>query len=245
MISRRCRGHAWLAALLFALAWLPGHAATYRIDPMDTTANFEVRFLGVFPMRGEFRRTTGTLVYDMATRQGSIEVFIDATTLEAGTAHAQSTSRGADFFAVEKYPSIDFKSSRFVFDESRLKSIEGSLTLVGKTQPVILAVTASHCAAATEQQPALCRAAAELVVKRSAFGMKAWTHTVGEAVTIRIAITARQAPEKEPLKEAPKEPAKDAPKIELAPEAAPSANGRTGGAGRESRGEFHELLPIR
>lgn len=254
MTSQRRRWHASFAALLITFAALSGHAATYRIDPNDTTANFDVRFLGVFPMRGEFRRTTGTLIYDRASRQGSIEVFIDATTLEAATAHAQSIARGAEFFAVDRYPSIDFKSSRFIFDESRLKSIEGSLTLVGQTRPVVLTVIDSICVAANEQEPGICRATAELVVKRSAFGMKSWSHTVGEEVTIRILISARQTPEKEPpkvepkvlpkeaprdapkdvSKEAPKEPATETPKIERGLESAPQVNGRGGGASRQA-----------
>lgn len=219
-------GFALPANLFLAMASLmlavPAPGTTYRIDSKATTASFDVRFLGVFPIRGEFRRTTGSLVYDTATRQGSIEVYIDATTLEASTPKAQASARGAAFFEVDKYPSIDFRSSRFVFDESRLKSIEGSLTLVGKTQPVILAVTESHCTAASDQEPAYCRAAAVLVVNRSAFGMKAWSHTVGEEVTIRIAITARQLPEKEPTREIPKEPANEAPKIDTAPSTLPS-----------------------
>ncbi len=212
-MNKRCRKCISGAALLFALALLPAHAATYRIDPKDTTANFEVSFLGVFPIRGEFRRTTGTLVYDAASRQGSIEVFIDATTLEASTSRAQASARGPDFFEVDKYPSIDFKSSRFVFDDVRLRAVEGSLTLVGKTRPVVLNVIESACVAAVKQEPAYCRASAELMVKRSAFGMKAWSHTVGEEVTIRIVIMARQMAEGESSKaEPPKETPKESPK---------------------------------
>ena len=250
MTSQLRRWHASCAVLFFAFAALSGQAATYHIDPNDTTANFDVRFLGVFPMRGEFRRTTGTLIYDRASRQGSIEVFIDATTLEAATAHSQSIARGTEFFAVDRYPSIDFKSSRFIFDESRLKSIEGSLTLVGQMRSVVLSVTDSNCVAANEQESGTCRAAAELVVKRSAFGMKSWSHTVGEEVTIRILISARQAPERAPpnvepkvvpqeaSKDAPKdlskEAAKETPKIERGAEAAPQVNGRGGGVSREA-----------
>jgi len=196
--SRRWRALPFMAALMAAMALRSAGAATYTIDPADTTANFDVRFLGLFPMRGKFLRTTGTLVYDRAARQGSIEVFIDATTLEADPASAQALARGADFFGVEKFPSIDFRSSRFVFDESRLKFIEGSLTLVGNTQPVVLTVTDSRCERAQEKEPASCHAAAELVITRSAFGMNAWAHTVGEEVTIRIAITGRQSSEKDP-----------------------------------------------
>jgi len=213
-----------LAAIAGALA-MPLSAASYRIDPRDTTAEFEVRFLGVFPIRGEFRRTTGTLVYDAASRQGYIEVFIDTTTLEASTENARASARGPDFFEVDKYPSIDFKSTRFVFDESKLKAVEGSLTLVGKTRPVTLVVNSSGCTPALELAPAYCRAAAELVVKRSDFGMKAWAHTVGEEVTIRIAITARQTLDKEPPRDGGREPVRDAPKIE--PRTEPKTEPRT------------------
>ena len=230
-MSRRIAAHALLTAMLFTSVGMPTHAATYRIDPRDTTAHFEVRFLGVFPIRGEFRRTTGALIYDAASRQGSIEVFIDTTTLEASTTGAQESARGPDFFEVDKYPSIDFRSSRFDFDENRLASVEGNLTLVGKTRPVVLTVTESRCAGATEQEPAHCRAAAELQVKRSDFGMKAWSHTVGEEVTIRIVITARQVAEKEVARETPTDALRETPKP--LPETVPAIP-RNGGDNREA-----------
>jgi polyisoprenoid-binding protein YceI len=222
MNSRRAVSPLLAAALIVSVS---AHAATYRIDPKDTTASYEVRYLGLFTSRGEFRRTTGTLVYDVASKQGSIDVSIDTTTLEASTAGARASARGPDFFDVEKYPSIDFKSSRFIFDENRLRSVEGNLTLIGKTQPVVQIVNDSKCVAAVEQEPGRCHAAAELRVKRSAFGMKAWSHTVGEEVTIRIGLSAVQAAGKEPPKDAPKdtqkEPVKEPPKSEPAPEAPP------------------------
>ena len=200
MNKLNCRQRVFLfvAALVAAAGLRPASAATYIIDPRATTATFDVRFLGLFPLHGKFLRTSGTLFYDRATKQGSIEVFIDTTALVAANAKAQALARGPEFFEVEKYPSMEFKSSRFVFDDSRLKFIEGSLTLVGNTQPVVLTVTDSRCDIATEHESASCHAAAVLVVKRSAFGMKAWAHTVSEEVTIRIAISARQASDYEP-----------------------------------------------
>lgn len=183
-----------LIAILVATG-LASHAATYRIEPAETTARFEVHFLGVFPIRGDFRRTTGTLYYDPATRQGNIEVAIDATTLESSTRKAEANARGADFFNVEKFASIDFKSSRFVFEDEKLRAVEGALTLVGMTKPVVLVVNDSKCEPAKERELAYCRADATLTVKRSDFGMKAWSHTVGDEVVIRIAIMAKKAPE--------------------------------------------------
>ena len=179
-------------ALLLSICALPAASTTYRIEPAETTAAFEVRFLGLFPLRGDFRRTAGTLVFDPRTRRGSIEVSIDTTTLEASVRKAESSARSADFFHVDKFASIDFKSSRFVFDDSRLRGIEGMLTLVGVTRPVVLQVSNVQCEPAAERERAHCRAVAELVVKRSAFGMTSWSHSVSDEVTIRIAIVARQ-----------------------------------------------------
>jgi polyisoprenoid-binding protein YceI len=198
MSSGRWRALAILTATMAASALPAASAGTYTIDPRDTTANFDLRFLGLIPLEGRFLRTSGTLVYDRPTRQGRIDVRIDATTLVSDNARAQALARGPEFFDVEKYPSIEFRSSRFVFDASRLKFIEGSLTLVGTTQPVVLTVTDSRCDIAIEQAAGRCHAAAELVVRRSAFGIRAWAHTVSEEVTIRIGITARQALEREP-----------------------------------------------
>lgn len=196
MIKARSVGRM-LATALFAFVGVGAsvcetvNAATYIIDPRETTSNFYVRFLGVFPIHGKFQRTTGTLTFDRASRQGSIDVVIDTTTLVASTARAETSARGPDFFEVDKYPVIKFTSSRFVFDENRLASIEGNLTMVGNTHPVILNVSRSNCESATGTVPARCLATADLVVKRSVFGMKAWAHTVGESVRIGIDISAR------------------------------------------------------
>jgi polyisoprenoid-binding protein YceI len=64
------------------------------------------------------------------------------------------------------------------------------LTLTGSTQPVTLLVSQATCSAADEREPAHCHANAVLTVKRSTFGMKAWSHSLGDDVTIRIAIFA-------------------------------------------------------
>ena len=194
-LSRITRARLLLALIFATLPPGPASATNYLIDPKETRAEFELWFLGLLPLQGKFLRTAGTLEYDRATRHGSIDVIIDATTLAADNPRAQGLARGPEFFAVEKYPVIAFRSSRFVFGVSQLETIEGSLTLVGSTRPVVLTVIDSRCEVAVKLEPARCHAAAELVIKRSAFGMKAWPHAVSEEVTIRIAISARQSAE--------------------------------------------------
>ncbi len=173
-------------------------ATNYRLDPKETTSSFEVWLFGIIPVRGHFKHTTGGMHFDSASKVGSIEVLIDTTSVEASSARASAAARGPDFFNVDKYPRIAFKSSRFVFEGSRLHLIEGMLTLTGNTQPVALAIHHAVCkpaSASTPAAPAVCRAEATLTVKRSAFGMKSWSHSVGDDVTINIAMVAFAEPD--------------------------------------------------
>ena len=165
-------------------------ATSYRLDPKETTSSFEVWLLGIIPVRGHFKRTTGDLRFDPASKAGNIEVLIDTTTVVANSPRTSATARGENFFNVEKYPRIEFKSSRFVFQGERLHLIEGMLTLTGNTQPVTLAIQHALCKPASAPAPAVCHAEATLTVKRSAFGMKSWSHSVGDDVTINIAMVA-------------------------------------------------------
>lgn len=208
----------WCWTLLASLALQPGaaNAVDYRIDPKETSSSFEVWMLGFIPIRGKFRHTTGAMTFDAANQGGSIEVLIDTTSVEANSARVQAVARGPGFFDVEKYPRMDFKSSRFVFEGTRLHSIEGMLNLTGTTQPVTLAVNHATCRGGVARVPPVCRAEAVLTVKRSAFGMKAWSHSLGDDVTIRIAIVAfaEAGAAKAPNGEPPASPADaiDAPK---------------------------------
>ena len=183
MVDRRA-----IVAAFFVLGLGGADASDYRINPIETRSSFEVWMLGLFPIRGQFSNTSGALHLEPTRQSGRIEVVIDTTSLTANSLRAQATARGPDFFNVEKYPRIEFKSSRFVYDGSRLLAIEGDLTMLGITQPVTLAVGYAACAPAVERD--ICHAEASLTVQRSAFGMRAWSRSISDNVTIRITLVA-------------------------------------------------------
>ena len=171
----------------------------YIIDPLETHSRFEARFLGFMTVRGKFGRTTGNLIHDpthtdaQSRSNDVITAVIDATTLYTNVVNANATNkvlRGPDFFDVEKFPVIEFKSSRFVWESERLMSIDGLLTLLGKTKPVTLAVYKSGCVPANVTKRARCTADAVLNIKRSDFGMKAWSASVSDDVKIIIELVA-------------------------------------------------------
>ena len=186
-----------------AMAHAQMAAPQYIIDPLETHSRFEALFLGLMTVRGKFSRTTGNLIHDPARTDAqsrtndAITAVIDATTLYTNVVNAHAANkvlRGPDFFDVEKFPVIEFKSSRFVWESERLTSIDGLLTLLGKTRPVTLAVYKSGCAPANAIKRAHCTADAVLNIKRSDFGMKAWSASVSDDVKIIIELVAYAAP---------------------------------------------------
>lgn len=179
-----------LAALAFAFSapWVAG--TVYRIDPLQTRADFSVRFLGVIPIHGQFASSRGTLEYDGERRGGKVEVIIDANSLYGGG----DTARGADFFAVDRYPTITFRSTRFIWGAEHLKAIEGQLTLTGTTQPVTIDIESSGCIPQTGREPARCHAEGEVTVSRTRFGMTGWQRTVSDDVVIHIRLAAVAEP---------------------------------------------------
>jgi polyisoprenoid-binding protein YceI len=174
----------------------------YVLDPAETHSRFEVKFLGIMTVRGKFNRTTGNLYHDPARHDAasrasdSIHAEIDTTTLDTNVINSHATNemlRGPQFFHVEKFPAITFKSSAFNWDETTLKSIDGSLTLLGVSKPVTLTVEKSGCTSATAHKRARCSAEAAVNVKRADFGMKAWAASVSNDVKLIIELVAYQA----------------------------------------------------
>lgn len=183
------------AALL--MVTLSVYAEHYQIDPAETKTTYATKYLGIIPVHGVFERMTGVLRYDTskppAERDAYIHVVIDATTLRPmsfDTDAKRKMLRGPDFFNVEKFPTIEFVSTLFRFDGSKLIAIDGALTMKGVTRTVSLVVRESGCVAAAPPQPARCTASAEVVVKRAEFGMTNWAATVSDTVKIGVELVA-------------------------------------------------------
>ncbi len=131
-----------LAALL-ALAPLAALAdtATWNIDPAHTQSMFTVRHMVVSNVKGEFEKTTGTVMLDEKDiTRSSVEATIDAASINTRVANRDNDLRSPNFFDVARYPTITFKSTRVEkAGEGKLK-VTGNLTMHGVTRPVVLDV---------------------------------------------------------------------------------------------------------
>jgi polyisoprenoid-binding protein YceI len=130
-----------VAALAF-LASLSALAqtATWNIDPAHTTAQFTVRHLGISNVTGSFTKVTGSVVLnDKDITQSQVSASIDVSSIDTRVEARDKDLKSPNFFEVEKYPTIDFKSKRIVSTGGKLQLI-GDLTIHGTTHEVTLDV---------------------------------------------------------------------------------------------------------
>ena len=125
-----------LMATLSAIA----QTATWNIDPAHSTAQFTVRHLGISNVTGSFTKVTGTVVLnDKDITQSQISATIDVNSVDTRVEMRDKDLRSPNFFDVEKYPTIEFKSKRIVSNNGKLQVI-GDLTIHGTTHEVTLDV---------------------------------------------------------------------------------------------------------
>ena len=197
-MSRRSSILSRALALAVALAvTAAGHAADstgkeiFVIDPAHSQPMFEVRHLGFSVQRGMFAKATGRVELDRVAKQGSVDVVIDTTSIRTSDQRLDVALKGQDFFNVEKYPVMNFKSSRIAFETDQVVGIAGELTLLGQTRPVALKVVNFACGTHPFNKRPMCGAEATATIKRSDWGMTYGIPDIaGDEVKITIPIEA-------------------------------------------------------
>lgn len=131
---------AMLAGLAAALA-LPASAGTttYQIDPRHSSAGFGVTHLMISTVRGEFHGVTGTVVVDDTdVSKSSVNVTIDATTVDTREPDRDKHLKSEAFFDVAKYPTITFQSTKVERAADGGLKVTGDLTIRGVTKTAVL-----------------------------------------------------------------------------------------------------------
>ena len=171
---------------------LPAFAApeTYVVDGTHTFPSFSYTHLGFSTQQSRFDKTTGKITIDRAAKTGSLDVSIDTKSVNTGVEVFNGHLKGEDYFNVEKFPVITFKSSNFKFDGDKPATINGDLTIKGVTKPVTLAVTSFNCAPHPFTKKEVCGANASTRIKRSEFNAGKNAPAVSDEVTLYIAVEA-------------------------------------------------------
>ncbi|MBM3821160.1 MAG: YceI family protein [Acidimicrobiia bacterium] len=116
-------------------------ARTYTIDKSHSEAIFQVRHL-VTKVRGRFSDFEGTIQLDEASPEASSVAFtIQATSIDTNEPDRDKHLRSEDFFAVEQFKAITFKSKRISKTGAETFDVTGDLTIRGVTKEITLPVT--------------------------------------------------------------------------------------------------------
>jgi polyisoprenoid-binding protein YceI len=115
--------------------------STYQIDTAHSSAQFKVRHMMIANVKGEFDKVSGTVVFDPANPSASsVEASIDVATISTRDEQRDAHLKSPDFFDVEKYPAITFKSKKVASAGGDSFNVTGDLTIHGVTKEVSLDV---------------------------------------------------------------------------------------------------------
>jgi polyisoprenoid-binding protein YceI len=111
--------------------------STWAIDPAHSVAEFKVKHMMISNVKGQFSGVSGTLErHEGDVTESKVEVTIDAASVNTRDAQRDAHLKSADFFEVEKFPTLSFKSTRTIPKNQDERAVEGELTIHGVTHTV-------------------------------------------------------------------------------------------------------------
>jgi polyisoprenoid-binding protein YceI len=158
-----------LVPVLFASA-AQAQSAAYAIDPTHTFVTFEIDHFGTSTNRGRFDKKEGTVSFDRAGKTGKVDITIDTTSINTGTAPFDGHLKSAEILNVAAHPTARFVSDKFVFEGDKVKEVTGQFTLMGKTHPVTLKANKFNCYMNPMVKREVCGGDFEATIKRSQWG---------------------------------------------------------------------------
>ncbi|WP_213299814.1 YceI family protein [Paraburkholderia sacchari] len=175
------------AAALAAAIATPAFATptTYNLDPSHTFPSFEAdHFGGVSVWRGKFTKSSGTVVLDRAAKTGTVDVTIDASSIETGNSALDKHVSSAELLDAAKYPTAVYKGTSIKFDGDKPVEVIGTFTLHGVTKPLNLKIDSFKCFQNPMLKREVCGADASAEFDRADYGV-----SYGKAYGFKMATT--------------------------------------------------------
>jgi polyisoprenoid-binding protein YceI len=171
----------------------------WEIDSTHSRVSFAIRVMSVMTTRGSFNTVRGQLHIDEQNPASSwVEAEIDAASITTHNLLRDTHLRSNAFFAVKKYPTIAFRSTRVEPTGGNAYKVTGNLTLLGTTKPITFEVSYSGQSAGLNAHAGL---TARATMNRDDFGLGRGMMVqaaAGKTATIEIALVAIQKSVKVP-----------------------------------------------
>jgi len=163
----------------------------YQFDKVHSQVLFFVNHLGFSNSKGQFNEYDGELLFDTDNLANSkIDVTIDTASIAMGSEPWDKHMRNEDFFDVEKYPTMSFRSKRIVLTGADTMIVNGDLTILGVTKPAGLYVTFNKAGEHPFSKKQIAGFSAIAKIKRSDWGMTYGLPAIGDEVEIRLEVEA-------------------------------------------------------
>lgn len=180
----------------FAAAAPMGESGTYNFDKSHSAIGFKIMHQGLIEIPGYFRDFTGTVNYDAKdVSKSAVEFKAMAKSVDTGVVGRDNHLRNADFFEVEKFPEITFKSTK-VEKKGKNWMLTGDFTMKGVTKSITFPFQLAGFLPATERGGAKMGFTAETTINRRDYGVNYGSNMpngvpqLADNVTIQIAIEA-------------------------------------------------------
>jgi polyisoprenoid-binding protein YceI len=180
-----------LSAIVSLCSAASAAPASYIIDPEHTFPSFEADHMGLSMWRGKFNKTTGKVSLDKAAGTGTVEVAIEAASIDFGHDKLNAYVAGPEQMDATKHPTVTYRGRLGGFVNGAPTEVAGELTMLGTTRPVALKINSFKCIPHPLFKRELCGADAIGTFKRSDFGMdygEKWGFKPD--VTLRIQVEA-------------------------------------------------------
>jgi polyisoprenoid-binding protein YceI len=165
----------------------------WHIDPAHTVAEFKVKHMMIAAVKGHFVQIRGALTLDESDLTHSrVEALIDAVSIVTRDSQRDTHLKSADFFDVEKFPTLSFKSTRIERVRDGELAVQGDLTIRGMTRKVLLSAEGPTPPAKDPWGNTRVAVSATTTISRKDFGLT-WNAAletggvlVGDEVTITL-----------------------------------------------------------
>lgn len=181
-----------------------GESGTYEFDKAHSSIGFRVKHMGLVDIPGYFRDFKGTVNYDAKdVTKSSVEFTAQMTSVDTGVAARDNHLRTADFFEVEKFPTMTFKSTK-VEKRGNDLVLTGDLTMRGVTKQVSFPFQIAGWLPGGERSGPKMGITAETTINRRDFGVNYGTTLPNGAAALSDDVTVTLLIEAGKAKETPK-----------------------------------------
>ncbi len=161
----------------------------YEVDAGHSTVLFKVQHVGVSNFYGRFNEVAGRYTLDAEDpTQNTVDFVVDAASVDTNSRDRDAHVKNEDFFHVDEYPTMTFKSSSCEQTEPGHFAIQGELTLLGQTRSIDLDAHLVGAGEITMFRDYRSGVEARFTIKRSEFGMTKYMGALSDEVTLIVSL---------------------------------------------------------